>query len=93
MSRLSGFPFEGSVDFASIADGDEAIVTIPVPGARRDRGDAVAWFAAKGSTFGGLSVFAEVDQDGQIRLIGHNNTGATINLAAKTVVGHVVSGE
>lgn len=92
MSRLSGIPFEDTVNFTSILDGDEDIRTITVPGASNARGDAVI-FGNKGGTWGGLSVFAEVNAEDTVRFIGHNNTGSTIDNPTVTVIGMVIPGD
>ena len=92
MSRLSGIPFRDTVNFASILDGDEDIRTITVPGASNTRGDAVI-FAAVGGTWGGLSVFAEVNTDDTVRFIALNNTGSTVDNPTRTVHGIVVPGD
>jgi tryptophan synthase beta subunit len=92
MSRLSGIPFRSTVNFASILDGDEDIRTITVPGASNARGDMVL-FANVGGTWGGLSVFAEVNTENTVRFIGLNNTGATVDNTTQTVHGIVVPGD
>lgn len=92
MSRLSGIPFSGTVDFGSILDGAEAIITLTVPGARLDRGDAVI-FGKKAGTWGGCSIFAEISADDTVRFIATNNTGGAVNPTGGTVVGLVIPGD
>jgi len=81
---------KGTIDFAEIADGDEAVDTIAVPGVAL--GDLVIGVSAS-ITVADLTVTAFVSAADVVTVSVANNTGGAINLASavfKVVVGKTV---
>jgi hypothetical protein len=81
---------KGTIDFASVADGDEAADTIAVPGVAL--GDVVLGVSASVSA-ADLTVTAFVSAADTVTVVVANNTGGAIDLASavfKVVVGKTV---
>jgi hypothetical protein len=78
---------KGTINFASVADGDEAADTIAVPGVAL--GDVVLGVSA-GVSAAELTVTAYVSAANTVTVVVANNTGGAIDLAStvfKVVVG------
>jgi hypothetical protein len=81
---------KGTIDFAEIADGDEAVDTIAVPGVAL--GDVVIGVSAS-ITVADLTVTAFVSAANVVTVSVANNTGGAVNLGPavfKVVVGRTV---
>jgi hypothetical protein len=81
----------GTIDFGSIADGDEAVDTIAVPGVAL--GDVVIGVSAS-ITVADLTVTAFVSAANVVTVCAANNTGGAVDLASavfKVVVGKTVA--
>ena len=82
---------KGTIDFASVADGDEAVDTIAVPGVAL--GDVVLGVSASVDV-ADLNLTAAVTGANEVTVQVNNNTGGGIDLSAtavyKVVVGRTV---
>jgi hypothetical protein len=81
---------KGTIDFAEIADGDEAVDTIAVPNVAL--GDVVIGVSASISA-ADLTITAYVSAANTVTVSVANNTGGAVNLASavfKVVVGKTV---
>ncbi len=78
-------PFKATVDFASIADGNEEASNITVPGAAI--GDFVE--VASGVDLSDLGLTASVTAADTVTVVAWNNTGGAVNLASQTITGVV----
>ena len=81
MSRLSGFSGSAAWDPASIADGDEVVTEITVPGAKL--GDFA--LASLSIDVADLDLTAHVTAANTVTAQLNNSTGGAINLDAATV--------
>ena len=81
---------KGTIDFGSVADGDEAVDTIAVPGVAL--GDVVIGVSASVDV-ADLNLTAAVTAANEVTVQVNNNTGGAIDLASavyKVVVGRTV---
>jgi hypothetical protein len=81
---------KGTIDFGSVADGDEAVDTIAVPDVAL--GDVVIGVSAS-IDVADINLTAAVTAAGEVTVQANNNTGGAIDLASavyKVVVGRTV---
>jgi hypothetical protein len=81
---------KGTIDFGSVADGDEAVDTIAVPGVAL--GDVVIGVSAS-IDVADINLTAAVTAAGEVTVQANNNTGGAIDLASavyKVVVARTV---
>jgi hypothetical protein len=81
---------KGTIDFGSVADGDEAVDTIAVPGVAL--GDVVIGVSAS-IDVADINLTAAVTAANEVTVQANNNTGGAIDLASavyKVVVGRTV---
>ena len=81
---------KGTIDFGSVADGDEAVDTIAVPGVAL--GDVVIGVSAS-IDVADINLTAAVTGANEVTVQANNNTGGAIDLASavyKVVVGRTV---
>jgi len=79
-------PFKATVDFASVADGNEAVSALTVGGA--ELGDFV--LVAAGIDVQDLALVAQVTAADEVTVQVGNWTGGTINLGSQTITGIVL---
>ena len=81
---------KGTIDFGSVADGDEAVDTIAVPGVAL--GDVVIGVSAS-IDVADINLTAAVTATGEVTVQANNNTGGGIDLASavyKVVIARTV---
>jgi hypothetical protein len=82
----SAIPFEGAVNFASVADGNEDDAALTVTGAAL--GDLVLFsFVADNLD---MTITGQVTAANTVTFVAANNTGGTIDLAAANIKGVVL---